>query len=192
MPAGSIAFVLVAAPRWANKTKMERRALTVNYFNGSMRQQKNLMLSIHPSKMLVKQTSGHSGFGFCEAGHLFARDPRMEMERHYSPAHDDREWMEREISQGPASDKKRGVPMIFLQLVPKSGQSAAKATGNSVSRRHWNGGIKIIADATTMCIGVRMESREYTNQNTLTDSSRLRRQQRPGRSNSQNCLPGFQ
>tara|TARA_A100001011_G_C13991833_1_gene707576 strand:+ start:79 stop:519 length:441 start_codon:yes stop_codon:yes gene_type:complete len=100
MPAGSIAFVLGSCYHGAgaNKTKMERRALTVNYCNGSMRQQENLMLSIHPSKMLSfkPELQDILGFKVCKgAGHLFARDPRMEMERHYSPAHDDQDWMEK-------------------------------------------------------------------------------------------------
>ena len=100
MPAGSIAFVLGSCYHGAgaNETKMERRALTVNYCNGSMRQQENLMLSIHPSKMLSFEPELQDilGFKVCKgAGHLFARDPRIEMKRHYSPAHDDREWLER-------------------------------------------------------------------------------------------------
>lgn len=51
MPAGSIAFVVGSCYHGAghNRSGRDRVALTINYCNGSMRQQENLMMSIHPA-----------------------------------------------------------------------------------------------------------------------------------------------
>ena len=61
-------------------------ALTINYCNGSMRQQENLMLGIHPARMMTfsSQLQNILGFKLCKgAGHIFAQDPGVEMIRHY-------------------------------------------------------------------------------------------------------------
>ena len=96
MPAGSIAFVVGTCYHGAgeNKSGKDRHGLTINYCNGSMRQQENLMMSVHPRRMLTfpEQLRNILGFKVCKgAGHMFAQDPGDEMYRHYGPAdaHDD-------------------------------------------------------------------------------------------------------
>jgi hypothetical protein len=91
MPAGSIAFVVGSTYHGAghNQSGCDRVALTINYCNGSMRQQENLMLAVHPSRMLTfpAMLQDMLGFKLCKgAGHIFARDPRDEMQWHYAPA----------------------------------------------------------------------------------------------------------
>ena len=91
MPAGSIAFVIGTCYHGAgtNKSGKDRHGLTINYCNGSMRQQENLMMSVHPSRMLTfpKDLQNILGFKVCKgAGHMFAQDPGEEMHRHYAPA----------------------------------------------------------------------------------------------------------
>ena len=88
MPAGSIAFVVGTCYHGAgaNRSGKERLALTINYCNGSMRQQENLMLGIHPARMMSfsSQLQNILGFKLCKgAGHIFAQDPGVEMIRHY-------------------------------------------------------------------------------------------------------------
>ncbi|XOV89680.1 MAG: phytanoyl-CoA dioxygenase family protein [Pseudomonadota bacterium] len=88
MPAGSIAFVVGTCYHGAghNHSGKDRVALTINYCNGSMRQQENLMLSVHPARMMTfpRELQDILGFKQCKgAGHMFAQDPRLEMERHY-------------------------------------------------------------------------------------------------------------
>ncbi|MFL2527878.1 MAG: phytanoyl-CoA dioxygenase family protein [Candidatus Azotimanducaceae bacterium] len=88
MPAGSIAFVVGTCYHGAgaNRSGADRVALTINYCNGSMRQQENLMLGIHPSRMLSfsPELQDILGFKICKgAGHIFAQDPRLEMNRHF-------------------------------------------------------------------------------------------------------------
>ena len=88
MPAGSIAFVVGTCYHGAgaNQSGADRVALTINYCNGSMRQQENLMLGIHPSRMLsfLPELQDILGFKICKgAGHIFAQDPRLEMNRHF-------------------------------------------------------------------------------------------------------------
>ena len=88
MPAGSIAFVVGTCYHGAgaNRSGKERVALTINYCNGSMRQQENLMLGIHPARMMTfsSQLQNILGFKLCKgAGHIFAQDPGVEMIRHY-------------------------------------------------------------------------------------------------------------
>ncbi|MCH7922708.1 MAG: hypothetical protein IH975_06720, partial [Nitrospinae bacterium] len=87
MPAGSIGFVVGTTYHGAghNTSGEDRVALTINYCNGRMRQQENLMLSIHPSRMLTfpKELQDILGFKVCQgAGHMLAQDPRAEMKRH--------------------------------------------------------------------------------------------------------------
>ena len=51
-----------------------------------MRQQENLMLGIHPERMMTFPRELQDILGFKlgkRAGHIFAQDPRVEMERHY-------------------------------------------------------------------------------------------------------------
>jgi ectoine hydroxylase-related dioxygenase (phytanoyl-CoA dioxygenase family) len=100
MPSGSIAFVVGSSYHGAggNLSNEDRWGLTINYCNGSMRQQENLMLSIHPSRMLTfsAQLQDMLGFKVCKgAGHLFADDPRSEMQRHYGPGDPDANWLSR-------------------------------------------------------------------------------------------------
>ena len=88
MPAGSIAFVVGTCYHGAgaNRSGADRVALTINYCNGSMRQQENLMLGIHPARMLKFPTKLQDilGLKICKgAGHIFAQNPRKEMSRHY-------------------------------------------------------------------------------------------------------------
>ena len=89
MPAGSIALVLGSCYHGAgaNTSGEDRIALTINYCNGCMRQQENLMLGIHPSRMLSFAPELQDLLGFktsVGAGHIFAQDPRLEMQRHYA------------------------------------------------------------------------------------------------------------
>ncbi len=91
MPAGSIAFVVGSCYHGAghNTSGRDRVALTINYCTGSMRQQENLMMSVHPTRMLTfpEALQDIIGFKVCKgAGHMFAQDPRAEMARHYGPA----------------------------------------------------------------------------------------------------------
>lgn len=88
MPAGSIAFVVGSCYHGAgaNGTHSDRQALTINYCNGAMRQQENLMLGVHPARMMTfpEALQDILGFRMCGgAGHLFASDPRAEMTRRY-------------------------------------------------------------------------------------------------------------
>ncbi len=88
MPAGSIAFVVGTCYHGAgaNRSGKDRLALTINYCNGSMRQQENLMLGVHPARMMTfsEELQDLLGFKLCKgAGHIFAQDPRVEMRRHY-------------------------------------------------------------------------------------------------------------
>lgn len=93
MPAGSIALVLGSLYHGAgaNTSGADRNALTINYCNGSMRQQENLMLGVSPARMMTfsRELQDILGFKVCKgAGHIFAQDPRLEMERHYTAADD--------------------------------------------------------------------------------------------------------
>jgi hypothetical protein len=89
MPAGSIAFVIGTCYHGAgtNTTDETRWALTINYCNGSMRQQENLMLGVRPDRMLTfpAELQDILGFKLCKgAGHIFASDPRVELARRYA------------------------------------------------------------------------------------------------------------
>ncbi|MEM7019868.1 MAG: phytanoyl-CoA dioxygenase family protein [Pseudomonadota bacterium] len=100
MPAGSIAFVVGTTYHGAgqNTSGKDRVALTINYCNGSMRQQENLMMSVHPTRMLTfpKELQDILGFKVCKgAGHMFAQDPAEEMHRHYGPASPADDYMAR-------------------------------------------------------------------------------------------------
>ena len=88
MPAGGIAFVVGTCfhGAGANRSDRDREALTINYCNGSMRQQENLMLAVSPGRMMTfaLELQDLLGFRVCKgAGHIFAQDPRREMQRHY-------------------------------------------------------------------------------------------------------------
>ena len=81
-----------------NTSGSDRHALTINYCRGSMRQQENLMLGVHPSRMMTfpKELQDILGFKlFGGAGHIFAQDPRVEMERHYGDSGQDDPYLER-------------------------------------------------------------------------------------------------
>lgn len=89
MPAGSIAFMVGTLYHGAghNASDHDRMALTINYCNGSMRQQENLMMSVSPARMLTfpRELQDILGFKVCKgAGHMLAQDPRAEMQRHYA------------------------------------------------------------------------------------------------------------
>lgn len=88
MPAGSIAFLVGSCYHGAgrNRSTEDRVALTINYCNGAMRQQENLMLGIHPARMMTFASDLQDILGFKlgkRAGHIFTQDPRLEMERHF-------------------------------------------------------------------------------------------------------------
>lgn len=113
MPAGSIAFVVGTCYHGAgaNLTDHDRLGLTINYCNGSMRQQENLMLSVHPQRMLSfpAQLQDMLGFKMCKgAGHMFASDPRSEMMRHYGPGTPDDPYLEHRSSLHAERRNKQG------------------------------------------------------------------------------------
>lgn len=88
MPAGGIALFVGTLYHGAgeNRSGRDRFGLTINYCNGSMRQQENLMLGIAPGRMMrfPRELQDILGFKRCKgAGHIFAQDPRLEMERHF-------------------------------------------------------------------------------------------------------------
>jgi hypothetical protein len=91
MPAGSICPFVGSLYHGAghNRSGRDRIALTINYCSGSMRQQENLMLGIHPERMMTfpKALQDLLGFKMCKgAGHIFGQDPRLEMTRHFAAA----------------------------------------------------------------------------------------------------------
>ena len=91
MPAGSICPFVGGLYHGAghNRSGRDRSALTINYCSGSMRQQENLMLGLHPERMMAfpKALQDVLGFKMCKgAGHIFGQDPRMEMTRHFTAA----------------------------------------------------------------------------------------------------------
>ena len=99
MAKGSIAFVVGTCYHGAgeNTSGRDRQALTINYCRGSMRQQENLMLGIHPARILafpraLQDILGFKLFG--GAGHIFAQDPREEMQRHYGDLAPDDPYLE--------------------------------------------------------------------------------------------------
>lgn len=99
MPRGSIAFVVGTCYHGAgqNTSGIDREALTINYCRGAMRQQENLMLGIHPARMMAFSTELQNLLGFrqCgQVGHIFAQDPRTEMNRHYSNLNDTDPYLE--------------------------------------------------------------------------------------------------
>lgn len=105
MPAGSIAFVLGSSYHAGgeNKTDRDRIGLTINYCDGRMRQQENLMLGIHPARLLTFppalqdilgfKMGGPAAYGGC--GHVFASDPRVELQRHYGDQDPNDPYMEK-------------------------------------------------------------------------------------------------
>lgn len=93
MPKGSIAFMVGTLYHGAghNASDHDRVALTINYCNGSMRQQENLMMATSPTRMLgfSEELRNILGFKTCVgAGHMMAQDPAAEMRRRYSSACD--------------------------------------------------------------------------------------------------------
>ena len=100
MPAGGIGVVVGSC--WhgagANRSGRDRIALTVNYCNGSMRQQENLMLGLSPGRLMSFPGALQDilGFRVCKgAGHIFAQDPRREMQRHYGALPPEDDWLDR-------------------------------------------------------------------------------------------------
>lgn len=88
MPAGSICMFVGSLYHGAgeNVSDTDRYGLTINYCNGALRQQENLMLGISPQRMMTfpEPLQDILGFKLCRgAGHIFAQDPRAEMERHF-------------------------------------------------------------------------------------------------------------
>lgn len=99
MSAGSIAFVVGTCYHGAgaNTTDEVRWALTINYCNGSMRQQENLMLGIKPERMMTfsEELQNILGFKICKgAGHIFASDPRQELINRYGEGSVEDEYFE--------------------------------------------------------------------------------------------------
>ncbi len=99
MPAGSIAFVAGTCYHGAgaNTTDEIRWALTINYCNGSMRQQENLMLGVKPERMMTfpEELQNLLGFKICKgAGHIFASDPRQELINRYGEGSIEDEYLE--------------------------------------------------------------------------------------------------
>ena len=100
MPAGSIAFVAGTSYHGAgaNTTEEVRWALTINYCNGSMRQQENLMLGIKPERIMTfpEELQNILGFKLCKgAGHIFASDPRQELINRYGKGTVEDEYLTR-------------------------------------------------------------------------------------------------
>jgi hypothetical protein len=91
MPAGSICPFVGGLYHGAghNRSGRDRFALTINYCSGSMRQQENLMLGVHPERLMAFPAALQDilGFKMCKgAGHIFGQDPRVEMTRHFASA----------------------------------------------------------------------------------------------------------
>ncbi|NKC00199.1 MAG: phytanoyl-CoA dioxygenase [Pseudomonadales bacterium] len=100
MPAGSIAFVLGTTYHGAgaNQSNDTRYALTINYCNGRMRQQENLMLGVRQERLMSFPTELQDilGLKICQgAGHIFALDPREEMIRRYGTGDAQDPYLER-------------------------------------------------------------------------------------------------
>ena len=92
MPAGSICLFVgtLYHGAGANQSDEDRLGLTINYCSGSMRQQENLMLGIPPERLMTfpQELQDILGFKVCMgAGHIFAQDPRLEMERQFGSDH---------------------------------------------------------------------------------------------------------
>lgn len=88
MSAGDIGMIVGALYHGAgeNRSSSDRIGLTINYCNGSMRQQENLMLGVSPGRLMSfpRPLQDILGFKVCKgSGHIFAQDPREEMQRHY-------------------------------------------------------------------------------------------------------------
>jgi ectoine hydroxylase-related dioxygenase (phytanoyl-CoA dioxygenase family) len=100
MPAGSICFLVGTCYHGAghNRSGADRVALTINYCSGAMRQQENLMLGLHPARLMGFSEELQDLLGFKlynGAGHIFAQDPRTEMVRHYGNQAADDPYLER-------------------------------------------------------------------------------------------------
>nr|WP_070960802.1 phytanoyl-CoA dioxygenase family protein [Hyphomonas sp. Mor2] len=81
-----------------NVSNGDRYGLTINYCSGAMRQQENLMLGISPQRMMSFSTELQDLIGFKMyggAGHIFAQDPRTEMQRHFGEDDSDDPWLAR-------------------------------------------------------------------------------------------------
>lgn len=119
MPAGGIGLVVGSLYHGAgaNRSGHDRVGLTINYCNGVMRQQENLMLSVSPGRMMgfAPKLQDLLGFKRCKGtGHILAQDPRREMERHYRADADDpylavRDGLHAERIARPASSAGRGA-----------------------------------------------------------------------------------
>jgi ectoine hydroxylase-related dioxygenase (phytanoyl-CoA dioxygenase family) len=88
MPASSIAIIAGHTYHGggANRTDRHRPAVAMNYCNGVIRQQENLMLAVHPARMMTfaPELQDIIGFKQCRlAGYIFGQQPRVEMERRY-------------------------------------------------------------------------------------------------------------
>ncbi len=115
MAAGGIAFVVGTCfhGAGANRSDRDRVALTINYCNGSMRQQENLMLGVSPGRMMTfaPELQDILGFKRCKgAGHIFAQDPRLEMKRHYGDSTIDDPYLGRRDSLHGARTRRNNPP----------------------------------------------------------------------------------
>lgn len=100
MPAGSIAFVLGTCYHGAGANVSEdvRFGLTINYCNGRMRQQENLMLGVRQARLMSFPPALQDilGLKICQgAGHIFANDPRTELARRYGEGSPDDPYTQR-------------------------------------------------------------------------------------------------
>jgi ectoine hydroxylase-related dioxygenase (phytanoyl-CoA dioxygenase family) len=98
MPAGSIGIIVGGCYHGggANKTNRDRPAIAVNYCRGVMRQQENIMLAIHPERMMTfpRELQDIIGFKYGRmAGYIHGTDPRAEMERRYPKANADSPYL---------------------------------------------------------------------------------------------------
>lgn len=116
MPAGGVGFVLGSTYHGAgaNDSGRDRLALTINYCSGSMRQQENLMLAVASERVMgfPRALQDILGFKRCKgAGHIFAQDPRSQMERHYGGRPIDDPWLgERNRFHAERMEAVRGAP----------------------------------------------------------------------------------
>jgi ectoine hydroxylase-related dioxygenase (phytanoyl-CoA dioxygenase family) len=88
MSAGSIGIIVGGCYHGggANKTNRDRPAIAINYCSGVMRQQENIMLAVHPERMMTFSRGLQDIIGFKYGGmtgYIFGHDPRAEMERRY-------------------------------------------------------------------------------------------------------------
>jgi len=113
MPPGSICMFVgtLYHGAGANQSGEDRLGLTINYCAGSMRQQENLMLGVGAEKMMAfpRELQDMLGFKICNgAGHIFAQDPRAELERKYARS-----------DEGPYSERRNALHRERMEAFAK-------------------------------------------------------------------------